>query len=517
MGPGAYQINVKDEFGCSAKEGFTILELPKPEINISTPDSTGICLMDNPTFPTLYAVSANGGYDYQWFKDDVTTASTLDSYQTSEKGLYKVEVTDLNGCTAFSNTISVFNYCGDCPGGPSTGTTCNFDHDCESDSGVIDFTFTQTRNCRTFEFTNQSLNEGEGTWIWDFEDIKSGLDNTSFEENPIHTFSDPGFYVVSLRAKVETKGMPGDSCRAWKAYVVEVPIKASFAYNSVCPGAPMEFTDRTTFIPGTIIDYYEWNFGDPSSSDNTSALTDPSHVYNQPGTYEVTLVVGTNGCTDTFKKEVIVYSPPQDVIATDEVECENEAVEFSLIPGNQVINAMWNFDDLSSGDKNISNALIANHIFEQDGVYNVTSAVENVYGCTANKDYTITVFKNELQADIQSSLGNPICANQITTLSTNSASAILYKWQDDSTNPTIESNESGVYVVTVYDDHKCSFTTPDFILEVLPTPAVNIVAVVGTGLEAELRPIDNLTICEGEEMQLNAEEVTGYTLSLIHI
>ncbi len=38
-------------------------------------------------------------------------------------------------------------------------------------------------------------------WTWNFGDPNSGTNNTSFEQNPTHTFTDPGTYNVSLEVK----------------------------------------------------------------------------------------------------------------------------------------------------------------------------------------------------------------------------------------------------------------------------------------------------------------------------
>lgn len=52
---------------------------------------------------------------------------------------------------------------------------------------------------------------------------------------------------------------------------------------------------------------YYWDFGDQGVPDNNSSDPNPTHVYNSPGDYLITLIVtSTNGCTDTLQKVLSV-------------------------------------------------------------------------------------------------------------------------------------------------------------------------------------------------------------------
>lgn len=53
-----------------------------------------------------------------------------------------------------------------------------------------------------------------------------------------------------------------------------------------------------------------WDFGDPYSSDNSSVMQNPSHVYTQRGTYTIWLYVETNGgCVDSTSREIKIIKP----------------------------------------------------------------------------------------------------------------------------------------------------------------------------------------------------------------
>src|SRR5699024_8952622 len=70
---------------------------------------------------------------------------------------------------------------------------------------------------------------------------------------------------------------------------------ADFMTNTptVCFGETVAFTDQSSGNNLT----YTWNFGDG----NSSTVKNPSHIYNAPGNYSITLVV-TNGAGKSDSK-----------------------------------------------------------------------------------------------------------------------------------------------------------------------------------------------------------------------
>jgi gliding motility-associated-like protein len=77
--------------------------------------------------------------------------------------------------------------------------------------------------------------------------------------------------------------------------------------NNCASGA--NFTNLSTTSPGTELTAtsFLWNFGDGQ----TSTAVSPTHVYSNPGTYNVTLTVRNSiGCLGSISKPVTVVSPP---------------------------------------------------------------------------------------------------------------------------------------------------------------------------------------------------------------
>lgn len=106
--------------------------------------------------------------------------------------------------------------------------------------------------------------------------------------------------------------------------------------DTICPG------DAVTFSATWPINFnvlgYRWDFGDPNSGAlNTSDQANPTHVYNDVGTYMVTLQTQSPCCNwskpDTFYVEVLqVVEPEVFITATSTSICEGETITFGAVP-----------------------------------------------------------------------------------------------------------------------------------------------------------------------------------------
>jgi len=100
------EVRVTSPSGCSSvlSEPYSVLELPSVSID---PVGATICA-DGSAVLTANANGGAGGYDYLWNLDAAETGSTLtvDINSTNTAGLF-VDVTDANGCMAFSSAVDV--------------------------------------------------------------------------------------------------------------------------------------------------------------------------------------------------------------------------------------------------------------------------------------------------------------------------------------------------------------------------------------------------------------------------
>jgi PKD repeat protein len=167
---------------------------------------------------------------------------------------------------------------------------------------TVDFTADVVSGCSGFvaKFTNKSTDAN--SFLWEFGDGK-----TSNERAPTHIYDgDPGLYTVKLTANNNF------SCANTKIatnYIrIVTPPSAAFAVapgNVIgIPNYTFKFTD---LAPATTGKSYQWDFGDQTNS----TAKDPSHTYNDVGTFTVTLTTTNEfGCSNTSTQVVQITGVP---------------------------------------------------------------------------------------------------------------------------------------------------------------------------------------------------------------
>jgi len=129
------------------------------------------------------------------------------------------------------------------------------------------------------QFTNKSLNDDGAIFEWDFDNDET-IDST--DENPNHTFSSIGTFIVSLTIK---KTGSDDSTKTLNVEVIDPNIPFSdfnFSPESAQIGELIQFTNLSVNA-----DSYEWDFDNDGTIDST--LENPSHTYLTPNIYAVKL------------------------------------------------------------------------------------------------------------------------------------------------------------------------------------------------------------------------------------
>ncbi len=510
--PGSYELVVTDDKGCIGNTYFTIEGLPVPNIRISTPDATGICLAINDPFPRLYALDSDYGYTWQWYKDGVAIAGEVGNiYDVTELGTYQVEVTDINGCKNLSNSLVVFDWCDPNGGGTCNGGNCNLDY-CINPAGILDFSFTQGTMCNEYNFTNTSIDYEVGSLRWNFGDEAVGSDVSTLE-NPSYVFTNAGFYHVLLIGRVLDGNNLGDYCDIWRSKVVTVPAAARFDIDRSCPGVEMKFYDLSTFIPGEDILSWTWDFGDVASGlDNTSSLQEPTHIYNSVGTYTVTLEIATATCISRYTQDVTVHPKPEITIPQPDVNCANTAIRFEgQTASPNVVKWTWDFGDPGSGDQNQAFVPLAYHTYENAGSYIATLIATNIYGCDDVFTVNIDIEPNDLAGQITSDNVNPMCEGETAVLSA-PAGGVSWEWTTGEITETISVTDADVYGVTVTDADGCTYS-PDFYEQGLLAKPVSTIRGIDVNEygQAMMYHYNNLSVCEGDDVFLEVIEVANYS------
>ena len=169
-------------------------------------------------------------------------------------------------------------------------------HICIGDDDIVEgpecqaiFFFEQLDDEGSFHFQDVSLGEVI-SWQWNFGD-----GNTSEEPVPVHQYTEPGVYVVTLTVTTAA------GCSS--SISVILTTADNILYEDECRALFLPFINpdslQVFFLNLSSADAVSvtWDFGDG----NTSNEFIPSHVYAAGGVYTVTLTITTeNGCESTY-------------------------------------------------------------------------------------------------------------------------------------------------------------------------------------------------------------------------
>ena len=205
-------------------------------------------------------------------------------------------------------------------------------------------------------------------WWWNFGDGFS-----SVLQNPTHTYSSAGTYIVSLIVE----GSYSNFDTIYHTIEVHSIPTANFTSSAACVGALTNFTNASGVVAGNII-VSNWDFGDGS----TSSAFNTYNIYADTGSYPVRLIVISDmGCTDTITKIIIISAQPEVHFSSNVTDgCEPLFVTFydsSFVANGLIGSWFWNF-----GDGNTSNSPVqAAHSYLTTGIYDVTLKVISESGC----------------------------------------------------------------------------------------------------------------------------------------
>ena len=244
---------------------------------------------------------------------------------------------------------------------------------------TAEFSGSPTSGCAplTVNFTDESTGEIT-SWSWDFGDGGS-----STQQNPSHQYTSAGNFTVAL-----TVTGPGGSDTNTKSNYIsvsDVPA-AEFSGSPTSGTAPLtvDFTDQSTGNPTS----WSWDFGDGG----TSTQQNPSHTYNDVGTYTVTLTA-TNSCGSDVNTKVdyITVStcnpPVADFVGSPTSGDAPLTVNFTDQSTNNPTSWSWDFGD--GGSSTVQNP---SHEYANAGTYTVALTATNSCGSdTQTKTDYITV------------------------------------------------------------------------------------------------------------------------------
>ncbi|MGM0945385.1 MAG: MBG domain-containing protein [Bacteroidota bacterium] len=310
------------------------------------------------------------------------------------------------------------------------------------------------------------------TWFWEF-----GNGGTSTAKNPIFSYTSFGEFTVRLTA---SNSVTGCSSITEKVFSNQ-PVSADFTANTTfgCGPLTVDFEDRSEGATS-----WNWDFGDGT----TSTEQNPSHTYQSPGTFTVSLSVNTGStCTDSMTKTNYVQVIGPDLEFSVDKESGNGPLEVQFtdnsISSAPLISRLWNF-----GDGSTSSSQNPTHTYSNGGLYTVSLTVSYLDGCSMT--LTKTDFIEVFEVELSTTVSNVSCFDGSDGSASVTASGGLapytYLWSNDETDATINGLEAGNYSVTVTDSRGLSKSIDVIISQPVSVSIQTSIASTITSNSAEL-------------------------------
>lgn len=426
---------------------------------------------------------------FVWDFGDMETDTGINpSHTYSENGTYTVQLIATNACGADTLSQEVIIMVDAAP--------------------VVAFTANTEMGCApvTINYLDASIGNVD-TYLWTFE---GGEPASSTLANPQVSYTASGVYDVQL----EVSG-PGGTDFILMENFIEILPEASAGFNYVTNGATVDFTNTSSDALS-----YSWDFGDME----TDTGINPSHEYDESGTYEVRLIA-TNTCgADTIYEsiEIELLDALSAAFALDNGSgCVPWIVNFNDFSTGQVEDYLWTFE---GGTPATSTASTPQVLYETPGTFDVRLEVSGPQG----SDEILIEDQIVIAPAVVTSFGYNVVESEVSFINT-SSNATMYQWDfgdgspmSNEENPVHTYAESGTYTVTLLASSNLCGTVStevfflDFVaieelewqsdIKIYPNPATDQVEIV---LENDLTTRLQLFTVAGKEVSLFRSEFTN--------
>ncbi|NLA32194.1 MAG: PKD domain-containing protein, partial [Methanomicrobiales archaeon] len=427
--PGIYNVslNASNAYGFSIETESDYITVLDPPAAAFTADQTE----GNAPLTVQFADESAGDVTaWLWdFGDGNTSTEQSPSHTYGNPGNYTVSLTACN------------DY------GEDTDTRTDYITVLEPPVAVFTADPTEGNSPLAVQFTDESAGNVTA-WLWDFGD-----GNTSIEPSPNHTYEDAGAYTVTLNASnaygfsIETRV---------NCLTVLEPPAAAFTADPTEGNAPLTvlFNDESA---GDVTAWL-WDFGDG----NTSTEQSPSHTYENPGDYNVSLTASNDygEDSDTRIDYITVLDPPVAAFTADPTEGNAPLViQFTDESAGNVTAWLWNF-----GDGNTSTEQSPNHTYVTADTYTVSLNASNAYGFSIEtKTENVIVLEPPVAAfTADPTEGNAPLTVQFTDESAGNVTAWFWDFGDNTTTdeqyPTHTYATPGNYTVSLNASNAYGFS-----------------------------------------------------------
>ncbi len=337
-------LTVSNSSGCNNKlTQYRFIKITKPTVNIDNAEAGG-CIpyifKPSPIYATVDGVAS-----YYWdFGNGITSTDRNPTMIYTNLGNYNIKliITTNDGCIDSAILIN----------GVKTGT-----------SPIVNFNASPVLQCAGATINFSDLSNPSDRWLWNF-----GNGQTSTLKNPQFAYADTGKYSVKL-----TAWNNGCSDTLRKNNFITILVSVS-KFNPVfnCINKKQVSLNDSSVMPLT----WYWDFGDGS----TSVIQNPTHIFAQYQTYQVSLTTTNGNCTNTKTIPITLINEIPDFTISKNALCKTDSI---LLKTTGINNAnikkySWIFGDGLSDSSSVSQLY---HVYNTAGVFNIKLIIEDNNGC----------------------------------------------------------------------------------------------------------------------------------------
>ena len=369
-----------------------------------------------------------------------------------------------------------------------------------------------------------SLNAVSYSW-----EVPGAMPSSSSEKSPTFEFAFPGFYNITLIVENE---FGRDTLLIPNAVLILTPPELDFSFQLEADSATVRFRQNSNTARTQT-----WDFGDGTKS----TARNPTHQYQNPGVYEIFLIVENECGQDSMRQVVNIGSQPAApqaifTISAPEI-CPSNSVTLDASNSFAADTYFWTVNGASPST---SEEITPSFNFPMPGFYDVQLVVGNELGFdTLVQTNAIQVLDTpEASFEFQATEQDTIIQFNYTG---NSFTSILWNFGDGDTSDTVDPLHNydgpGEYEVMLVVNNLCGTDTlqrfikvgnlpaaPTAILEIDKPVAcvldqVNFSAVSSVGAESFSWKFDgpNTVTSNGETAVLIFSDPGFYDITLIAI
>lgn len=333
-------------------------------------------------------------------------------------------------------------------------------------------------------FINQTSSPNPSTYVWNFGDGKP--QNT--QTNPIHTFSKPGTYNISLIATnncgsdtisqkiIVLNKQKGSACTIFSGV---------FESGSSCGNIPLSnfkivLLDTNNNIITSVLPVITKNDGTFSfTSDDLANINTKTRFSFATQNGLILEDVGYNTLEGWYQQQPIklILLKVKGFIGADSIKCVSDSVHFmsNVIGGIFPYIYSWSFGD--GNTSNLANAVVK---YEAAGVYTASLVITDSLGCKNTTQETITIIDKPVTNFIASPTAGAQPLEVSFTNNTVGAGTINYFWDfgdsntDTNANPTHVYQNEGIYNACLIASNQCGSNTSCITINVTTTYQITI-------------------------------------------